>query len=169
MKFAIAVVLFSLGLSLPNTFQQTGSSGAPQDHNTGVKQRGDHAMGFPQDKATHHFYLYTNGGAIQVEANSTADTETKSQIQMHLGHIAQMFADGNFEIPMLVHDQVPPGVPVMKKKRAEITYLFEKTDRGGRVRITTTNPEALQAVHNFLRFQIADHKTGDSTQVASQK
>jgi hypothetical protein len=169
MKFAFAVVLFSLGLSMPNTAQQTGSSGPPQDHAAAVKQRGDQAMGFPQDKTTHHFYLYTNGGAIQVEANSTTDAETTNQVQMHLGHIARMFADGNFEIPMLIHDQVPPGVPVMKKKRTQITYQFEKTNRGGRVRITTTNPEALQAVHEFLRFQIADHKTGDSSQVTSQK
>jgi hypothetical protein len=29
------------------------------------------------------------------------------------------------------------------------------------VDIVTTDAEALKAVHDFLRFQIADHKTGD--------
>jgi hypothetical protein len=27
---------------------------------------------------------------------------------------------------MFVHDQVPPGVPVMKEKRTEISYSFEE-------------------------------------------
>jgi hypothetical protein len=30
------------------------------------------------------------------------------------------------------------------------------------VNIITTDAEALKAVHAFLKFQIADHKTGDS-------
>lgn len=27
--------------------------------------------------------------------------------------------------------------------------------------ITTANPKALKAIHEFLRFQIEDHRTGD--------
>jgi hypothetical protein len=49
----------------------------------------------------------------------------------------------------------------MQRLKGEITYKYEKTERGGRVRITTQNPEALEAIHDFLKFQIADHKTGD--------
>jgi hypothetical protein len=67
---------------------------------------------------------------------------------------------------MLIHDQVPPGVPVLQKLKSEIKYRFEKTGRGGRVRISTKNAEALQAVHEFLRFQISDHQTGDATTVS---
>ena len=37
--------------------------------------------------------------------------------------------------------------------------------RGDQVRIATSNPEALRAVHEFLRFQIRDHRTGDSLTV----
>jgi len=33
------------------------------------------------------------------------------------------------------------------------------------VRITTKNSEAVKAVHEFLRFQIKDHATGDSMEV----
>ena len=29
----------------------------------------------------------------------------------------------------------------------------------------TTNAEAVDAVHSFLRFQIAEHKTGDALEV----
>jgi hypothetical protein len=36
---------------------------------------------------------------------------------------------------------------------------------GGRVRISTNNPTALQGIYDFLRFQIKEHKTGDSLDV----
>ncbi|HLJ47676.1 MAG TPA: hypothetical protein VKU01_16785 [Bryobacteraceae bacterium] len=141
----------------------TGSALLAQDeHHGAVNQRGDHVMGFSHEKTTHHFRLYSDGGAIEVEANDPKDTQSRDQIQMHLGHIAKMFAAGDFKAPMLIHDRVPPGVPVMQELKSDITYEFSKTERGGRVRITTKNPEALKAVYEFLRFQIADHQTGDS-------
>ncbi len=76
-----------------------------------------------------------------------------------------MFSNGEFSIPMFVHDQVPPGVRVLKEKRADISYGFEELPAGGSVRIKTTNPDALKAVHEFLRFQIEDHHTGDTTEI----
>jgi hypothetical protein len=95
--------------------------------------------------------------------NDNKDSQNLQAIRSHLTHIASLFSNGEFSIPMFVHDQVPPGVPAMKEKRAEISYSFEALAAGGRVRIKTTNPDALKAVHEFLRFQIADHHTGDTT------
>jgi hypothetical protein len=130
-----------------------------------MNERGDHVMGFDHTKTTHHFRLLADGGSIEVAANSPEDTESRDQIRMHLSHIAKMFADGDFKAPMLIHDQVPPGVPVMKKLRSDIQYKFEKTEQGARIRIATNNSEALRAIHDFLRFQITEHKTGDSLEV----
>jgi len=142
----------------------------PKDaHHAAVDDRGDHAMGFSHEKTTHHFLLYKDGGAIQVTANDPRDTDSRDEIQMHLGHIAMMFTAGNFEIPMLVHDQVPPGVPTMKKLKGEIKYTYEKLDLGGRVRIVTRNPDALAAIHEFLKFQITDHQTGDPLSVTPMR
>jgi hypothetical protein len=62
---------------------------------------------------------------------------------------------------MLVHDRVPPGAGVLAKLKDQVSYRYEQIDGGGRVRIRTKNAEALQAVHEFLRFQIEDHRTGD--------
>lgn len=73
-----------------------------------------------------------------------------------------MFAAGDFTAPMLFPAQTPPGVTAIKLLKEEITYRFEETERGGRVRITTTNSEALAAIYEFLRFQIRDHGTSDS-------
>jgi hypothetical protein len=43
---------------------------------------------------------------------------------------------------------------------------FEGLPAGGRVRIKAKSDETLKAVHDFLRFQIEDHHTGDSTEVS---
>jgi len=137
------------------------SAFAQDVHHDAVDKRGDHVMGFSHEKTTHHFRTFKDGGVIEVTAGDPKDTDSRDQIQMHLAHIAKMFAAGDFNAPMLIHDRVPPGVPVMQRLRAEIKYDYRKTDRGATVRITTSNPEALQAVHEFLRFQIEDHRTGD--------
>ncbi len=84
---------------------------------------------------------------------------------MHLGHIAKAFQGGDFNIPMFVHDTVPPGVPEMKRLQKNIQYSFEETPNGGRVVISSTDKEALTAIHQFLRFQIEEHKTGDRIDV----
>ncbi|MEO6726337.1 MAG: hypothetical protein ABIP14_13695 [Blastocatellia bacterium] len=134
-------------------------------HHGGVNQRGDQAMGFSHEKTTHHFRLKADGGVIEVEANAADDTASRDQIRTHLSHIARKFAAGDFTAPMFIHSQTPPGVPAMKQLKAEVKYQFEELERGGRVRITTTNPQAIKAIHEFLRFQIEDHKTGDSKEV----
>jgi len=128
-----------------------------------MNKRGDHVMGFDHTKTTHHFLLQESGGSIEVTANSSDDVESSEQIRMHLKHIAKMFTGGNFNAPMLIHDQTPPGVPVMQELKGEIKYNFEEIERGAAVRISTKNPVALKAIHDFLRFQIKEHKTGDST------
>ena len=35
-------------------------------HQADVEKHGDEAMGFPHDRTTHHFRLYSDGGAIEV-------------------------------------------------------------------------------------------------------
>src|SRR5262249_1225728 len=134
-------------------------------HLNGVNRRGDEAMGFSHAKTTHHFLLKTDGGAIQVEANDAGDIASRDQIRQHMKHIAKKFAAGDFSAPMLVHAQTPPGAPAMQRLKVEIKYEFEELERGGRLRISTNNPEALKAIHEFLRFQIKDHQTGDSGEI----
>lgn len=141
---------------------------APQDaHQQGVIERGDHVMGFSHDKATHHFLLYADGGAIDAQANKPEGTATLDAIRSHFTHIVKMFGEGDFSAPMLIHSKNPPGTKGMKQLREQIQYRLENTAGGARIRIMTKNPEALQAVHAFLRFQIRDHQTGDSTEVVT--
>jgi len=135
---------------------------ATDQHSAGVDIRGDHAMGFSHENTKHRFELLSDGGTIEVAANSEMDVATREQIRQHLTHIASLFSSNNFEIPMFIHDTVPPGIPVMKEKHGAITYTFVPTKAGAMVRIVTHDPDALKAIHEFLEFQIKDHRTGDS-------
>jgi hypothetical protein len=130
-----------------------------------MKQHGNMAMGFDQDKATHHFTLTSAGGVIAVSANDLTDQTTRDQIRTHLEETARAFAHGDFQKPLMTHSEVPPGVPAMQRLEAQITYTYEQTDRGGAVRIATSSAEALDAVHEFLRYQIREHATGDPVTV----
>ena len=169
MTAAIAAALITapaaFGVSARQEGQHPAQGHGHDGHAEGVNERGDRVMGFDHQKTTHLFLLFTDGGAIEVAANSGDDSESRDQIRKHLGHIARMFAEGDFKAPMLIHGQTPPGVAVMQRMKAEIRYGYEETGRGARVRIRTGNAEALAAVHEFLRFQIKDHETGDKTEV----
>ena len=173
MKTVIAFLLFS-GLQLSaQDVQSCPMHKEPMEeasqHQADVEKHGDEAMGFPHDKTSHHFRLYSEGGAIEVTVNDSKDSQNVQAIRSHLTHIVTMFSNGEFSIPMFVHDQVPPGVLVMKEKRTEISYTFEELPAGGTVHIETTDPDALKAIHDFLRFQIEDHHTGDTTEIPTDR
>jgi hypothetical protein len=161
---------FTLIVSMPVVVAQAqnqASSSSQQDHSKHeqMEKRGDQGMGFAQDKTTHHFLLRKDGGAIQVVANSACDKASKEEIQMHLRHIAQAFKSGEFNIPMFVHDQTPPGVATMTRLKDQIHYKYEAAENGGRVAISSANVDAVTAIHEFLKFQITEHKTGDALEV----
>ncbi len=163
MKIALLMcaVLASLTIHAQDNMQGAPPPASADQHAAGVDMRGDHAMGFSHENTRHHFEQLSDGGIIEVDANHESDVATRDQIREHLKHIAAMFSANDFEIPMFIHDTIPPGVPVMKQKRGEITYTYLATQRGAMVRIVTHDSEALKAVHEFLAFQIKDHRTGD--------
>jgi hypothetical protein len=144
---------------------QSGATGQKMSPQMSMNERGETGMGFSQTATTHHFFLHPDGGVIQVEVKDPQDTSDLDKIRMHLEHIAQAFAKGDFDIPMFIHDTTPSGVPEMKRLRDNISYTFGETRKGGRVVISTTDTDAIAAIHQFLRFQIREHKTGDPTEV----
>jgi ubiquinone/menaquinone biosynthesis C-methylase UbiE len=126
-----------------------------------VKDHGKQAMGFDQDTTTHHFTLEANGGAIAVDVNVPSDAKGIEQIRTHLKEIADAFKQGDFGKPLMTHSEQPPGVPTLQRLKAEITYTYADTSLGAIVRIATSNAEARDALHAFLRYQITEHKTAD--------
>ena len=133
-----------------------------------MKQRGNIAMGFDQGKTTHHFYLTPGGGVIQVEANSETDTTSRDQIRTHLKKIAVEFANGDFRAPVATHSEMPPGAETMQRLKNNIAYSYEGRPRGAAVRIDSSDEAAVNAVHDFLRYQIKEHETGDPFTTANK-
>ena len=157
----------ALTLSAAAAGQGHNAAPSQQDHSKHeqMEHRGNQGMGFDQQKTKHHFLLRKDGGAIQVTANSSTDKASIDEIHMHLQHITRAFKSGEFNIPMFVHDQTPPGVPVMTKLKNQIRYRYEPAESGGSVVISSANAEAVSAIHDFLKFQITEHKTGDALEV----
>ena len=133
----------------------------------GVDRRHDHATGVAHADSVHHFALTERGGIIRLEVEDAADTTGRDRIRTHLSSIALQFAQGRFDVPAAIHDRVPPGVAEMRRRKAAIRYAYEPTDKGGRVVITTGDAKARAAVHDFLRFQIDDHRTGDTKEIVT--
>ncbi len=136
-------------------------------HFDGVDKRGDQAMGFSHEANMHHFLMFKDGGAIRVVPKDPKDADDLKMVRDHLKMIAGMFSAGDFRLPMFIHDTTVPGTQTMKKLKGEITYAYEEIPNGAQVRLTTKNPKALQAIYNFMRFQIKDHRTSDQMTITA--
>jgi hypothetical protein len=171
MKTSITLCLAGIALAATATTAQQSSSKCPlhDEHLVAVNKRGASAMGFSQEKTRHHFSLETKGGVIEVVTVDVLEIETRESVRAHLKQIARSFAAGDFSIPTAVHAQRPPGISEMKRLRSDIKYQYQETDKGAKVRIQTGLPGAINAIHDFLRFQILDHQTGDSLKVISSR
>lgn len=155
----LSIVLLGTGLALGQQDRQVPA------HHAAVNEHGDKVMGFSHEKTTHHFVLTQDGGLIEVRVNDLKDAASLEQIRDHFQHIVHMFAEGNFNAPMLVHSQDVTGTATMARLKSELHWEMQEISRGARISITADNKEALDAVHDFLRFQIADHQTGDCTAI----
>jgi len=123
-----------------------------------LQERGRRAMGVDQYTSTHKFDDLADGGRIELQRNMD-DRDGTAVIRAHLQDIRQLFTAGDFRIPAMVHDMEVPGTRVMAARRAHLRFSYRDLPRGGEVRIHTTDPEALKAVHEFLAFQRMDHRS----------
>jgi len=81
-----------------------------------------------------------------------------------------MFGKGDFSMPMFLHDGVPPSTTTMKlMKKKKIQYTYEEIPSGRTARIKSDDPVALASIHDFLRFQINEHQTKDSLEIAAAR
>jgi len=168
-RLALVLFLFSLSLFAQDSKQDDMKDCPMQaSHQATVQSHGDQAMGFPHDKTTHHFRILSDGDSIEVTVNDPNDKANTTAIRSHLTHIAMMFGNGDFSTPMFIHDGIPPGVTTMKLMKSAIRYSFEEILLGGRVHLKTVDPVAVAAIHDFLRFQISEHQTGNSLEVATR-
>jgi len=159
---AVAMVVIALACG---TAAQEHDMSEHARHQQEMNARGEKAMGFSQTATTHHFILLSDGGYVQATANQKNDTKSVEQIRAHLLDIKKKFAAGDFSAPELTHGKVPPGVAEMQKLHNKIEYNVNFIRGGARLKIASRNPDAVAAIHNFLKFQIEDHGTGDPVKI----
>jgi uncharacterized protein YjhX (UPF0386 family) len=121
-----------------------------------MQTRGKMAMGVDQTTSTHTFDALPNGGRIEL-LRDVNDSLGIAQIRTHLRLIQHAFQAGDFSTPQFVHMKAMPGTAVMAGKRDVIAYSYHDLPRGGEVTMTTTDAEALAAIHAFMGAQRTEH------------
>ena len=142
-------------------FQATAAAAQQADDTAfaALQERGRAAMGVDQYASKHRFDDLAEGGRIELR-QAVPDSAGTATIRAHLAGIARAFSAGDFTIPGVVHAGPVPGTRVMALKRGQIDYRFRPLPGGGEVRLTTRDPEAVQAIHRFLSFQRGEHRAG---------
>jgi TusA-related sulfurtransferase len=131
-----------------------------------MQERGKMAMGVDQYASTHHFDALPDGGRIEL-VRDDGDSADVARIRAHIREIAHAFKAGDFSTPSMVHMQHVPGTEVMASRRASITYEPRDVPRGAELRIRTTDPQALRAIHEFMAFQRGEHHAGGMVDTSS--
>ena len=145
----------------PPPHAHAGPTAARDSSFASLQRRGKTVMGVDQYRSAHRFDDLPDGGWIELQSTAN-DSSAARTIREHLATVARAFAAGDFSAPALVHDKrdprAVPGAATMAARRAAIRYQVKPLPRGAALRISTRDPEALRAVHEFLAFQRADHR-----------
>ena len=120
--------------------------------------RGHAAMGVDQYTSSHRFESLPDGGRISLQRDP-GDSAGVAQIRSHMRGIAAAFGRGDFALPGFVHDRDVPGTAVMAARRSRISYVADTLPGGGQLRLQTSDPSAIAAIHQFLAFQRQDHRS----------
>jgi hypothetical protein len=123
-----------------------------------LQARGHVAMGVDQYTSYHRFESLPDGGRISLQRDA-GDTAGVAQIRSHMRRIEAAFARGDFAVPGLVHARDVPGTAVMAARRSRISYTADTLPGGGQLRLRTSDPSAIAAIHQFLAFQRQDHRS----------
>ena len=125
-----------------------------------LQQRGETAMGVNQYTSRHVFEPLADGGRIVLQRKQT-DSAGAVTIRAHMREISTAFRNGDFALPGFVHGTGDvPGTAAMKRLKAAISYTPRDLPGGAEVVISSKNPEAVSAIHDFLAFQRLDHRAG---------
>jgi len=153
-SYLVAVVLLASGAcSAPRDARVSADSAFAT-----LQQRGETAMGVNQYTSQHVFEPLPDGGRIVLQRKDD-DSVGTATIRAHMRTIAVAFSKGDFALPGFVHAMSDvPGTQQMTKLRSDISYTARDLPRGGEVVLSSKNPEAVKAIHDFLAFQRMDHR-----------
>jgi hypothetical protein len=123
-----------------------------------VQARGHAAMGVDQYTSSHRFEPLPDGGRISLQRDPR-DSPGEAQIRSLMRWMGMAFVRGDFALPGFVHYRDVPGTAVMAARRSRITYAADTLPGGGQLRLQSSDPSAIAAIHQFLAFQRQDHRS----------
>jgi|KBSSwiStaDraftv2_1062776.scaffolds.fasta_scaffold1018660_2 hypothetical protein len=158
---AVGALVFAAACDAKRVDVGTPEPATPGQSDTAFKamdMRHGEVVGTDPMALEHQFVSQPDGGDIILERQIHEDMGI-NQIRAHLLLISRSFARGDFSLPGFVHEKPVPGTVVMAQRAGQISYTVEDLPHGGVVHIRTEDPEALKAIHSFIAFQIAEHRT----------
>ncbi len=127
---------------------------------------------YDRDRVVHHFYLYPDGGMMTLTVTDPSDAETRKAVRAYVQRVSQLMVVGNLT---RLREQFGDGVPGLNRiaeargRKATITVHSSTPDEGSQIIFSTSDAAALEGLHDFLRFQITDLKTGDPLEVRERE
>ena len=163
LRLELTVLVVALALCAGATAQtEMASVQAPRAE---ALSRNSQLLGFDLTKTNQHFYLYKNGGAIDLSAKSIDDVGSIAAVCRYLEKQEKAFAAGDIELQKQVYTELPPSLLVIRKLRDQISFSYTSTDEGGALRMFTINAKARDAIHEYLKLEIKANETGDPVTV----
>ena len=164
MRLVVLLLLILFALPARAAAQGHAGHGAAHDDSAfrAMQARGKSVMGVDQYTSVHRFDPLPDGGRIELQRDRD-DSAGVTAIRTHLRAIARAFAAGDFAAPAAVHLESVPGATVMRARRTALRYEAVDLPRGAALRIRTSDPAALAAVHRFLAYQRREHRTARPT------
>jgi len=115
-----------------------------------INEQTDKDADFVDQKTIQQISVGNNGGFIKIVTREQNDIATCDQIRADLKLIEQKFTAGDFTTLALNHAKLPSFNPIPKELNHLIKYQFEEIERGGRLRITTTDQQLSLVIINFM-------------------
>jgi len=153
MRHSIQCIFALLALAACDASKQT-PLGAPEPL---AAAEPDNTASLDPLTSAQQFVAQDDGGDIVIERQIHQDLGI-NQIRAHLLLLARSFARGDFAVRGFIHEKPIPGTNVMADRADKIDYTVEDLPHGGVVHIRTTDPQALQAIHSFIAFELAERK-----------
>ena len=123
---------------------------------------------YDRHRVVHHVYLYPDGGMMTLTVSDPSDAETRKAVRAFVQRVSQLMVMGDLTRLREQFGDAVPGldrIAEARRRKATITVRSSTPDEGSQIVFSTMDPVVLQALHEFLRFQITDLNTGDSPEL----
>lgn len=120
-------------------------------------------MPFDLEETTHRFLPTDDGLRQEVVADHPNDTTQIDLVRQHLTAEAERFRAGDFGDPASIHGADMPGLAELSAGATNIEITYAELPDGATLTFQTTDPELVQALHDWGEAQISDHGTHADT------